>query len=393
MANLVLGPSGGNGGHAFEDYTIPAGGKVQEIRVNAGFYVDGLQLICVDAGGTVIELPHLGGKGGFRHTFTLDADEYLTGISGRSGRYLDSIRFHTNKRVTDSIGGRGGENEYHFEAAANGEVAGLFGRADWFMDQLGVIVRDRAVADVPAATVVPSAAPAKAAKSTKAATAKPEPSAAAGAAPAKATKAKAAPPAAATPAPAAAAAAAAAPAARAPSKSRKKTATESELVAVPDSTPVAPAAPDLVGVPGATPVTPAAPDLVGVPDSGPVAAAAPEFVGVPDSAKIAVESAAVAEGTRTATVDVGAGAQADDLTKIEGIGPKIAQVLADAGITTFAALASTSAERLREILNAAGSRYRITDPTTWPEQAAHAAAGDWDKFNDLVGRLKAGKRA
>ncbi len=81
------------------------------------------------------------------------------------------------------------------------------------------------------------------------------------------------------------------------------------------------------------------------------------------------------------------------MTKIEGIGPKIAQVLADAGITTFAALAGTSAGRLREILNAAGSRYRITDPTTWPEQAAHAAAGDWDKFNELVGRLKAGKRA
>ena len=146
MANLVLGPTGGNGGHAFEDYAIPAGAKVQEIRVNAGFYVDGLQLICVDAMGAVVELPHLGGMSGFRHTITLDADEYLTGISGRSGRYIDSIRFHTNKRVTDSIGGRGGENEYHFEAAANGEVASLFGRADWYMDQLGVVLRDRAAA-------------------------------------------------------------------------------------------------------------------------------------------------------------------------------------------------------------------------------------------------------
>ncbi len=371
MANLVLGPSGGNGGHAFEDYTIPAGAKVQEIRVNAGFYVDGLQLIYVDAGGTVTELPHLGGNSGFRHTITLDADEYLTGISGRSGRYIDSIQFHTNKRVTDSIGGRGGGNEYHFEAAANGEVAGLFGRADWYMDQIGVVVRDR-VAAVSAAPT-PSAAPVKATK-------------------AKATKA--APATAASPAPAAASAAAAAavaPTPKAPSKSRKKTTTESELVAIPDSAPVTPAAPDLVGVPGSTPVTPAAPELVGVPDAGSVEAAAPEYVGVPDSPKVEVDSAAMAEGTRTATIDVGA--QADDLTKIEGIGPKIAQVLADAGITTFAALASTSAARLREILNAAGSRYRITDPTTWPEQATHAAAGDWGTFNDLVARLKAGKRA
>src|SRR5262245_5663656 len=120
MADLVLGPSGGNGGQAFEGYAIPTGAKIQEIRVNAGLYVDGLQLICVDATGKVIELPHLGGKGGFHHTITLDADEYLTGISGRSGRYIDSICFHTNKRTTDSVGGHGGENEYHYEAATNG---------------------------------------------------------------------------------------------------------------------------------------------------------------------------------------------------------------------------------------------------------------------------------
>ena len=391
MANLVLGPSGGNGGHAFEDYTIPAGAKVQEIRVNAGFYVDGLQLICVDAGGTVVELPHLGGGSGFRHTITLDADEYLTGISGRSGRYIDSIRFHTNKRVTDSIGGRGGDNEYHFEAAANGEIAALFGRADWYMDQLGVVLRDRVVPGSAIASA--AAAPVKAAKAAKAAAPQAEPKAAATkaaatkAAPAKATPAK---PAKAEVAPAAAPVAAAA--AKPASKSRKKTAPESELVAIPDSGPVAPAAPDLVAIPDSGSVTPAAPDLIGIPESGPVDATAPEYVGIPGSPKVEVESAAIAAGARAATINVGAAGQADDLTKIEGIGPKIAQVLADAGITTFAALAGTSAGRLREILNAAGSRYRITDPTTWPEQAAHAAAGEWDKFNDLVVKLKAGKR-
>ena len=138
---------------------------------------------------------------------------------------------------------------------------------------------------------------------------------------------------------------------------------------------MAPAAPDLVAVPDSGAVAPAAPDLVAVPASSAVDAAAPKYVGVPDSPKVELA------------------AQADDLTKIEGIGPKIAQVLADAGITTFAALASTPAGSLRETLNAAGSRYRITDPTTWPEQAGYAARGEWDAFNDLVGRLKAGKRA
>ena len=114
---------------------------------------------------------------------------------------------------------------------------------------------------------------------------------------------------------------------------------------------------------------------------------------MPGSAPVDVDSAAMAAGPRTGSVDLRATSQADDLTKIEGIGPKDPQVLADAGITSFAALASTSVERLREILNAAGSRYRITDPSSWPEQAAHAARGDWDTFDALVAKLKAGKRA
>jgi predicted flap endonuclease-1-like 5' DNA nuclease len=336
MADLVLGPSGGNGGHEFAGYTIPAGAKVYEIRVNAGFYVDGLQLVYIDNGGSVQELPHLGGKGGFHHTITLDADEYLTGISGRSGRYVDSIRFHTNKRTTDSIGGSGGENEFHFEAAADGEVAGFFGRADWFVDKLGVIIRDRIWR--PSATV-PISTPA---------------------------------------APAPAADMLAAPAAKPPAKSRKKTTPATDLVGLPDAPPVAPPAPDLVGIPNSAPVTPPAPDLVGLPGSGPVDATAPELIGIPDSAPVEVGSAATGAG--------------DDLVKIEGIGPKIAQILNDAGITTFAALADTEVSRLRAILDAAGSRYRLADPTSWPQQAAHAAHGDWAAFNNLVASLKAGKK-
>ena len=44
----------------------------------------------------------------------------------------------------------------------------------------------------------------------------------------------------------------------------------------------------------------------------------------------------------------------DDLTKIEGIGPKIAEHLNSAGIDSFSALASISAEEIRGILDAAG---------------------------------------
>jgi predicted flap endonuclease-1-like 5' DNA nuclease len=297
-------------------------------------------------------MAHLGGRGGLHHTVTLEADEYLTGVSGRCGHFIDSIRIHTNKRVTDSYGGRGGEEEYRFEAAANGEIVGLVGRAGWFIDQLGVIVRDRAGVTRAAKT---AAAAAVADDTTAAATA-------------------------------------AATAAKSTSRSRKKTAPAADLVALPDAAPVTPPAPDLVAIPDSTLAAPPAPNLVAIPDSAPVDATAPELVGIPDSDPIAMESAATVAGQRTASVDLGAKTAPDDLTKLEGIGPKVEQVLVAAGITTFAQLAATPVAQLRAILDAAGSRYRITDPTTWPDQAALAAAGDWAAFNELVSKLKAGRR-
>lgn len=81
---------------------------------------------------------------------------------------------------------------------------------------------------------------------------------------------------------------------------------------------------------------------------------------------------------------------ADDLTRIEGIGPKISEVLQAAGITGYAQLALTDVDRLKQILAEAG--IRIADPGTWPEQARLAAAGDWEGLKGLQGGLKAGRR-
>jgi ribosomal protein L30 len=85
-------------------------------------------------------------------------------------------------------------------------------------------------------------------------------------------------------------------------------------------------------------------------------------------------------------------AQADDLEMIEGVGPKIASVLKAAGIVTFADLAAADTNRLAEILEQEPN-LRLADPSTWPEQAALAAAGDWDGFKALTEQLKGGKRA
>ncbi len=82
----------------------------------------------------------------------------------------------------------------------------------------------------------------------------------------------------------------------------------------------------------------------------------------------------------------------DDLKKIEGIGPKIAEKLNEAGINTFAELAAAEVDKLKAILEEAGSRYRMHDPSTWPEQSALAAAGKWDELKVLQDELDGGKK-
>ena len=81
----------------------------------------------------------------------------------------------------------------------------------------------------------------------------------------------------------------------------------------------------------------------------------------------------------------------DDFKKIEGVGPKIASLIAEAGITTFAELSKTDPDKIREILLAAGNRYKMHDPTTWPEQAGLAADGKWDELKEWQDKLDGGK--
>lgn len=81
----------------------------------------------------------------------------------------------------------------------------------------------------------------------------------------------------------------------------------------------------------------------------------------------------------------------NDLEKVEGIGPKIAALLIEAGIPDLEALAETPVARIREVLAAAGRRYAIADPTTWPAQAAYGAAGDWDGMTAYQQRLSGGR--
>ncbi len=80
----------------------------------------------------------------------------------------------------------------------------------------------------------------------------------------------------------------------------------------------------------------------------------------------------------------------DDLTRIEGIGPKMSSILAEDGTVTFEQLAGRDADALRALLREEGLPF--ADPSTWPEQAALAAAGAWDELEALQEELSGGRR-
>jgi len=80
--------------------------------------------------------------------------------------------------------------------------------------------------------------------------------------------------------------------------------------------------------------------------------------------------------------------KADDLKKIEGIGPKIASTLAEAGIATFADLAKAKPAKISEIIADVRGNH-VTD--TWPAQAKLAADGKWDELKKWQDELDGGK--
>lgn len=80
----------------------------------------------------------------------------------------------------------------------------------------------------------------------------------------------------------------------------------------------------------------------------------------------------------------------DDLKIIEGIGPKLESILKEAGITDLKVMSETDPDKIREILESAGNRYKMFNPDTWPKQAGLAAEGKWDELQEYQDRLDGG---
>lgn len=108
---------------------------------------------------------------------------------------------------------------------------------------------------------------------------------------------------------------------------------------------------------------------------------------------IAPQAAAASIDVSGAQAALGKRITSDDLTVIEGIGPKIAELCHGIGICTWAELADTEVSLLRTMLNDAGQRFKAHDPSSWPEQAGLLATGAWSEFVALTDRLDGGRPA
>ncbi|MGK5681703.1 helix-hairpin-helix domain-containing protein [Actinoplanes sp. URMC 104] len=112
-------------------------------------------------------------------------------------------------------------------------------------------------------------------------------------------------------------------------------------------------------------------------EPAPVAVAPAGHAGVPDTTA-AVPGVAGADEVAAVPAPVAvAVVEPDDLTKIPGIGPKMAMALAASGITTFGKLADTDVPTLRAAVTAAGLRLAPTLPR-WPEHARQLAGTPGD---------------
>jgi len=93
---------------------------------------------------------------------------------------------------------------------------------------------------------------------------------------------------------------------------------------------------------------------------------------------------------KTAPAAIASVTKKDDLTKVEGIGPKIKGLLNDDGIWTWKKLSETKPSHIKKILDKAGPRYKVHNPGSWPKQAGMAARGEWDKLKKWQDSHKGG---
>ncbi len=133
------GAVGGEGGAEFTDGAPPDGARVVGVKIRHGRWIDGIELLYKTADGKEEGLGWHGGDGGEEETFRLEEGEYITGITGKAGAYIDSLTIVTNKRRSKTYGGDGGDSAFDLRSPC-GMVAGFYGRSGPFLDRIGILV-------------------------------------------------------------------------------------------------------------------------------------------------------------------------------------------------------------------------------------------------------------
>lgn len=81
---------------------------------------------------------------------------------------------------------------------------------------------------------------------------------------------------------------------------------------------------------------------------------------------------------------------ADDLTVIEGVGPKINELFKNNKLKTFAQVSKATIPQMRKILDDGGARFRMANPSTWAKQAKLASTNKWKELKKLQDDLSGG---
>jgi len=149
--DVDCGPSGGYGGNPFHDASSGAI-RITAVKVNSGAYIDSIQIIYLKSAHSPrpgmptmvlpVAQPKHGGEGGNLSTMELDADEYITSVGGKYGKYIDSFYIKTNKGKIKKWGGPGGTVNFSYNVPDDHtQIIGFLGQSGKYVDAIGVIMR------------------------------------------------------------------------------------------------------------------------------------------------------------------------------------------------------------------------------------------------------------
>jgi predicted flap endonuclease-1-like 5' DNA nuclease len=79
---------------------------------------------------------------------------------------------------------------------------------------------------------------------------------------------------------------------------------------------------------------------------------------------------------------------ASDFTKIHGIGPKLADLFKEAGVTSYKHLANMDINQIDKLFADNSMLYNRAVAVTWPQQAKLAEAGDWSALRKFKASRK-----